>query len=158
MVPHLVATILKNVRNTLPTIIPYDNSELRKTDRINKEKQISQANKKRNIKEHNLQIGDIVICKQNQTDKLTPAFNPLPYKITLIKGTKVTAERENSVITRNASFFKPYISRSNNYSDPKTVLSQEMHHFLNHTLVVLITILIPILTFTLLIPILTFTL
>ncbi|KAK9688310.1 RNase H-like domain found in reverse transcriptase [Popillia japonica] len=23
---------------------------------------------------------DIVICKQNQTDKLTPAFNPLPYK------------------------------------------------------------------------------
>ncbi|KAK9729923.1 Integrase core domain, partial [Popillia japonica] len=108
----------RNVRNTLPTIIPYDNSELRKTDRINKEKQISQANKKRNIKEHNLQIGDIVICKQNQTDKLTPAFNPLPYKITLIKGTKVTAERENSVITRNASFFKPYISRSNNYSDP----------------------------------------
>ncbi|KAK9745021.1 hypothetical protein QE152_g7269 [Popillia japonica] len=108
----------RNVRNTLPTIIPYDNSELRKTDKINKDKQISPANKKRNIKGHNLQICDIVICKQNQTGKLTPAVNLLPYKLTSIKGAKVTAERENNVITRNASFFKPYISRSNNYSDP----------------------------------------
>ena len=37
-------------------------------------------------------IGDIVIVKQKKVNKLSPAFNPVPLRITQIKGSTVTAQ------------------------------------------------------------------
>ncbi|RNA22602.1 Retrovirus-related Pol poly from transposon [Brachionus plicatilis] len=44
--------------------------------------------------------------KQNK--KSDPRWDPRPYTVTARKGTMVTASREGHVITRNASYFKPY--------------------------------------------------
>ena len=53
-------------------------------------------------------FGDMVIVKQKKVNKLTPAFNPVPLKITQIKGSTVTAQAIDGLwsITRDASNFR----------------------------------------------------
>ena len=41
---------------------------------------------------HTFCIGEIVIVKQKKVNKLTPTFNPVPLRITQIKGSTVTAQ------------------------------------------------------------------
>ena len=51
-------------------------------------------------------IGDCVLVKQKRKNKLSTSFDPRPLRVTKIKGTMVTAKRENFTTTRNQSFFK----------------------------------------------------
>ena len=57
---------------------------------------------------HTFCIGDMVIVKQKKVSKLTPAFNPVPLKITQIKGSTVTAQATDGLwsITKDASNFR----------------------------------------------------
>ncbi|KAL7388032.1 hypothetical protein ABVT39_005672 [Epinephelus coioides] len=45
--------------------------------------------------------------------ELCPAYNPDPYKIIAIKGSMVTAKRNDHVITRNSSHFKTLPANEN---------------------------------------------
>ena len=56
---------------------------------------------------HTFCIGDIVIVKQRKVNKLTPAFNPVPLRITQIKGSTVTAQAIDGLwsISRDVSKF-----------------------------------------------------
>ena len=57
--------------------------------------------------EREIKIGDIVLVKQEKKNKLTTRFDPTPFHVTFIKGTKITAENNFfRSITRNISFFK----------------------------------------------------
>ena len=53
-------------------------------------------------------LGNMVIVKQKKVNKLTPAFNPVPLKITQIKGPTITAQAIDGLwsITRDASNFR----------------------------------------------------
>ena len=53
-----------------------------------------------------MKIGDCVLVKQKRKNKLSTRFDPRPWRVTKIKGTMVTAQRENFTTTRNQSFFK----------------------------------------------------
>ncbi|XP_064479163.1 uncharacterized protein K02A2.6-like [Ornithodoros turicata] len=64
------------------------------------------ADNKRNTSPHTLSVGDTVLCKREQTNKTSSAYDPLPYQVTSVQGTQVTAKRQGSTIKRNASFFK----------------------------------------------------
>ena len=55
---------------------------------------------------HTLHIGDIVIVRQHKLNKLTPPFNPDPFRIVEINGSMVTASNGKSMITRDASHFR----------------------------------------------------
>ncbi|XP_060776459.1 uncharacterized protein LOC132885941 [Neoarius graeffei] len=61
---------------------------------------------RRHARPHPFQPGDMVLCSQPRHNKLTPTYNPKPYKVTTVKGTMVTAERSGHSVTRNSSFFK----------------------------------------------------
>ena len=54
-----------------------------------------------------VRIGDTVLVRQKKKDKFTTKFDPAPYKVTEVKGTMVTAVRNEKSITRNVSHFKP---------------------------------------------------
>lgn len=72
----------------------------------NKIKAKKYADQKRHTKPNDLKVGDSVICKQPKCNKLTPKYDPEPYKIVTKAGTKITATRNDKCIQRNASFFK----------------------------------------------------
>ena len=64
------------------------------------------ADKRRRVAPSSLRTGDLVLVRQSKKNKLTPPFDPLPYRIVAIKGAMVTAERGGHTIVRNSSFFK----------------------------------------------------
>ena len=47
-----------------------------------------------------------MLVKVPKANKLSTNFDPLPYEITEIKRTRITAKRNGHYILRNASFFK----------------------------------------------------
>ena len=53
-------------------------------------------------------VGDHVLVRQRTRNKLTSRFDYRPYKIIAIKGTMITARRNDHHITRNCSHFKPF--------------------------------------------------
>ena len=53
-----------------------------------------------------LMIGDNVLLRQKKCNKLTTPFDPKPYTVIAVKGTMVTAKRQNHEVTRNSSYFK----------------------------------------------------
>ena len=53
-----------------------------------------------------IQVGDLVLVRQQKQNKLSTRYNPYPFSVTRIKGTMVTARRKDKYITRNASHFK----------------------------------------------------
>ena len=80
------------------------------------EVQIKDAEAKRKMKEHadkvkraqrsTIEIGDKVLVHQRKHNKFSTRFNPSPYTVIDIKGTMVTAARNEKYVTRNISLFK----------------------------------------------------
>ena len=61
---------------------------------------------KRNTKPSSLALGDAVLVRQQKWNKLTPYYDPKPYKIIAVKGSMVIASKNGQNIVRNSSFFK----------------------------------------------------
>ncbi|XP_040066786.1 uncharacterized protein K02A2.6-like [Ixodes scapularis] len=81
------------------------------TDLQNRTKHKIYADKRRHARPHNLTVGDRVLSKQNQRNKLTPAYDPKSYHVIDVKGTQITARRDHGIITRNGllSSIKDYV-------------------------------------------------
>ena len=73
-----------------------------------KDKSCDYANAKRGTKTLDYKIGDMVFVKQEKKNKLDTTFEPIPYNITHVQGSMITAERltDKRKITRNSSFVK----------------------------------------------------
>eukprot|EP00794_Sanderia_malayensis_P006375 gene6375-biopygen5272 len=105
--------------------------EARNNQEANKEKNRDYANQRRHAKKSNFQVGDTVFVKKPKANKLSTNFDPSPYKITDITGTRITAERDGHEIVRNASFFKKIAAQStsdsgdDDYAFPKETIPDE---------------------------------
>ena len=82
------------------------NSTLRDRDAQAKQKMKEYADNRHNAKMNDLKVGDSVLVRQQKREKLSSYFDPIPYTITNIQGTMVTAKRKDHAITRNSSFFR----------------------------------------------------
>ncbi|XP_042148851.1 uncharacterized protein LOC121047922 [Ixodes scapularis] len=83
--PHLdsmVQTTLKNYTNNVPQEWQHKDYENRKKHKI-------YADEHRHARAHNFEVGDRVLCRQPPSNKLTPPYDPQPYKVIEIKGTKL---------------------------------------------------------------------
>jgi len=97
----------RSIRTKIPEIRRKINSpEIRNKDKKSKYKMKVYADTHRHAKKSSLRIGDSVLVKQEKKDKLTTPFDPKPFTIKEQKGTMVTAERDDKIITRNSSHFK----------------------------------------------------
>eukprot|EP00794_Sanderia_malayensis_P001428 gene1428-biopygen1178 len=110
-VPPAEMLFNRQIRGRLPVLhnrhqIVDRHQEARNNQEANKEKSRNYANQRRHAKQSNLHVGDTVLVKKPKANKLSTNFDPLPYKITDITGTRITAERDGHKIVRNASFFQ----------------------------------------------------
>lgn len=74
---------------------------------------------RRNAAPHTFQKGDSVLLKRHSRLSHESAYELVPYTVTRVQGTAITAERDGKRILRNAWFFKR-IQRSQQHS-PTTV-------------------------------------
>ena len=119
-VPPATALFGRILRNKLPTVTSRPqldmkkiNEEINNADCVAKGKRNLYANNRRGAKRYNLAVGDQVLVKQPKKNKLTPHFDPKPYKVTRITRNMVTACRPGHMITRNCSHFKLFLGGDN---------------------------------------------
>ena len=88
---------------------------LRRRDLEKKEK-MKDADKRQHSKTNDLKVGDTVLIRQPKKNKLSPLFDPKPFKVEAWKGTMVMAKRGSHTITGNISFFKKISGLQNDTS------------------------------------------
>ena len=94
-----------------------DDQPMRSADTKSKEKMKAYADNRNHAKSCTYAKRDTVLVKQQIWNKLTPAYNPKPYRITRKKGSMITASRRDHAIVRNSSFFKKLPDRAVNDRD-----------------------------------------
>ena len=106
------AQLLFNCKITtkLPEIVkpektPMDDA-VRSKDALAKERMKERADKRFRTRKSNIRIGDTVLVRQKKKDKFTTKFEPAPYRLIEIKGSMITAVRNERFMTRNVSHFK----------------------------------------------------
>ena len=84
------------------------NSKIEENDKSTKLRSKDNFNRRHRTTDMALDIEDRVIVGQPKRNKTTPNFEPVPYRVTNIKGTNIIAKSETGhrVITRNVSSFK----------------------------------------------------
>jgi hypothetical protein len=102
------ATLLfgRSLRTRLPQL-PKEKKveEVRNKDLKSKSRMKKFADKKAVHRE--IKIGDHVLLRRDKlANKLQAPFDPSPYRVTKVKESMVTAERNQKNVTRNISFFK----------------------------------------------------
>ena len=100
--PHAAMHGGREMRTVLPLMTPNDHILDRTRDQQYKDKM------RNGLRPHTFQIGDGVIVKQTKANKLTPAFNPTPLRITEVQGSRITAQEINGswTVMRDASYFR----------------------------------------------------
>ena len=118
--------------NTLPNVPAISGSlqnAIRDTvlqrDQGKKENMKRNADRRNRAKESNLRIGDLVLLKQKQKNKPCLPWHPSPYRISSLKGSRITAQRRGVTVTRNSSHFKRVIPYLKQVDDPYLASSEE---------------------------------
>ena len=97
------------IRTKLPSLHQVPNTEehqlVKQKDAEAKRKQKKYADKHRRAKDKKVQVGDKVLLKQDKTT-IHPPFDPEPFEVTTVQGTKVEAERNGKKRTRNLGKWK----------------------------------------------------
>ena len=107
-------------RTKLPSLADEKPSDgVLEKDIIAKRKQKEYADVKRNVRDHGLKPGDIVLARQPKQNKLSTPYDPVPYCVDRVKGSMVTAEKGGKKLTRNSSAFKKVLA------DPQLVPVEE---------------------------------
>ena len=92
----------------------------RRNDDLAKEKMRKEYDTRMRARKCAISVGSSVLIKLNRTDKTTPAWDPVPYTVTHVKGSLVTAQRPNHTMTRNSSFFKLFRHIDDDDDDSKS--------------------------------------
>jgi len=103
--------------------------EIRKKDLKSKSRMKENADKK--AKHRELKEGDSVLLRRDKlANKLQAPFDPSPYRITEVKKSMITAERNNKKVTRNVTFFKK-IERKDDYEESEESEESEDEYYHN---------------------------
>jgi hypothetical protein len=94
-------------------------------DAREKNKIKDRADMRNRAKEPQFRIGDLVLLKQSQRNKIYLPWDPSPYRVTGIKGSQITAKRRWVTVTRNSSHFKRVIPYLQEVDDPYSNSSEE---------------------------------
>ena len=103
----------RKIRTKLPELVvptPH-NTETRERHDTAKQKQKLYKDNKSYVKPHNINVGDRVLILQKES-KLNSRYDPLPYKVTLVQGTQITAVRGEQIRRRDAKMFKKIRQRT----------------------------------------------
>ena len=101
----------RNFKTKVPTMKPvtpyHHDKEVREQDQPKKQIMKRYANSKRYVKDHDVEIGDVVLVPQRKINKFTTPYRNMKYKVTKINGSMVTSLNEfGQNITRDTSKMK----------------------------------------------------
>jgi hypothetical protein len=96
----------------------------RENDEHAKAKMKQNFDQRMRVREPQIKVGARVLLKVEQRKKADPIWDPVPFIVTAIKGTLVTAQRDERQVTRNVSFFKPYHAYGDQLSADTTAPAQ----------------------------------
>ena len=101
----------RSIRTKLPqhgtTSTPIDKHDIAtENDHKSKSQMKMYADKARHTRKRQINVGDVVLCRQQKVNKFSTKFSPNPYKVIKVKGSTITAQRHSNQITRNISYFK----------------------------------------------------
>ena len=89
------------------TSTPIDKHDIAtENDHKSKSQMKMYADKARHTRKRQINVGDVVLCRQQKVNKFSTKFSPNPYKVVKVKGSTITAQRHSNQITRNISYFK----------------------------------------------------
>lgn len=96
------------MKTKLPQInIEENDLYLRTRDKLRKQKMKQYAEKRRNIKQSNVEVGDQVLLKHAvKKRKSDPIYQEEPFQVVNRKGSQIIAQRGDEVKVRNSSYFK----------------------------------------------------
>ncbi|XP_070395445.1 uncharacterized protein [Dermacentor albipictus] len=98
------------MKNLLPTLVAGTHNsaqyEARQNDTKRKAYNKWYVDTRRHTSNNQLCVGQQVLCKQDRSNKFSPYYDPHPYTITKVNGSRITASRDGVSICRNSSFFK----------------------------------------------------
>ena len=120
----------RKMRLKLPSLIKNPESKMQTEARAKhdteRQKQKDYADRHRRAKNKPVLVGDKVLVKQEKTT-VKPPWDPNPYKVTQVKGTKITAARGQRERTRNVDKVKVLTKRPKylETTTKTTVLTQE---------------------------------
>ena len=80
--------------------------EVKQKDAEAKEKMKAKADAKMNVKESTIEVGDNILIKQIQRNKIMSPFDPRPYSVQDRNGSLVVAKRGNKTIKRHVNHCK----------------------------------------------------
>ena len=95
---------------------------------MSKSKQKSYADNKRKTRFRQFNVGDSVLVRQPQLNKLTPPYDPQPFIIHKVNGSMITAKRHDKTIVRNSSFFKPLNPTFNEEEEREEEYEASIHY------------------------------
>ena len=96
-------TNLPMIRSAVAT---PEQQEAREKDHMNKGRMKAQADKHSRVRQSDFQVGDRVLLKQKKRDKLTTAYETVPYTVEEVKGSQITASNQIHRVCRHANLFK----------------------------------------------------
>ena len=101
-VPLAVMLFNRQIKGKLPVLqnrmkVVDRHHEARNNQQASKQKSREYANAHRRTKQSNFQVGDTVLVKVPKANKLSTNFDPLPFEIIEIKGTRITAKRNRHI-------------------------------------------------------------
>lgn len=122
----------RKLRRDLPLLgetgVEIDKQKLRVTDQALKDRAKTMEDKKRQAKDSNLEIGDMVVILKSVRGKGEPRFDPTPYKIIDCKKGDFTIEASNGkIMRRNVTHLKRLHKRpigSNGKAQGETLTSE----------------------------------
>jgi transposase InsO family protein len=108
------ATLLlgRDIKTCLPEVERTDSvldEDVRKRDTTQKAKMKRHADNRHHLRPVSIAVGDNVLVRQNQRNKATSTFDPVPYVVSARNGTSVTAVRSGHKITRNVFSSKRFL-------------------------------------------------
>ena len=86
--------------------------EVKERDHQAKEVMKRYADSKGYVKMSDIKVGDLVLVKQMKKNKITPPWDPVPYKVLKREGSKIVAAREGHKIMRHVNHFKMICKRA----------------------------------------------
>ena len=104
----------RQIKTRIPTVMKRANRkkdmEARKYNGEINDRREKEYNKRKHARNTDLKKGDQVLIKQEKTT-IKPPYDPRPYTVVEIKGTKITAERDGQTRSRNKAKFKKIWNR-----------------------------------------------
>lgn len=101
----------RTVKTKLPSLEERDKeySRIQEKDEKQKSKMKEYADQKGYVKPIQIEVGETVLVKKPPHLKKTSAYEETPMKVVKKIGTMITASSGEKTVTRNASFFKPFL-------------------------------------------------